>query len=72
MKFKKGDRVVITHRDSCYGGAGYVSDFQDDKEFPYIITLDVKTLSHEGLYGANDECIELEVIYNSPLYKAMK
>lgn len=77
-KFKIGDRVVFTryvdgggHRPP--GDAGVVAGdaFFDNTYFRIPVKWD--DVSHFGEFPLNAvmDCLELESVYNSPLYKAL-
>lgn len=72
-KFKKGDRVVVrfveSYEDVLYDHEIIVGNSYNILRDPF--------LSGEYWYGLTfnrnmpEECLELESVYNSPLYKAL-
>lgn len=73
MKFKVGDEVIVIRNDvlgECryfqVGDRGLV-DFADDNDGTYSVDFG------DGItWWASEEELELEFVFNSPLYQALK
>lgn len=74
MKFKVGDRVAITASrdgDEDAGRVGKVltvSRITEFSESDYYVEF---YENPEYCYHSREDCLELESVYNSPLYKAL-
>jgi hypothetical protein len=68
-KFKVGDRVVIVAKVNTPSRREVGTSFRIGQITDYSIWPDNRDPDGHGFFP---DCLELEAVYNSPLYKALK